>query len=71
MAITGDNGVVVTHRVVRVAQMSDGIYFATKGDANAASDPVTVKASFSAFGTVTNHIGVFTPTNCIVGTSRN
>jgi hypothetical protein len=39
--------------------------------AYAASDPVTVKASFSAFGTVTNHIGVFTPTNCIVGTSRN
>ena len=45
VAITGDNGVVVTHRVVRVAQMSDGIYFATKGDANAASDPVMEPAS--------------------------
>ena len=39
--------------------------------AYATSDPATVKASFSAFGTVTNHIGVFTPTNCIIGTSRN
>jgi signal peptidase len=45
VAVTGDNGVVVTHRVVRVAQMPDGLYFATKGDANAASDPVMVPAS--------------------------
>jgi signal peptidase I len=45
VAIAGENGVLVTHRVVRVAQMSDGLYFATKGDANDASDPVMEPAS--------------------------
>lgn len=45
ITIKADNGVLTTHRVVRVAQLPDGIYFATKGDANETADPVLEPAS--------------------------
>ena len=34
------NGQLLTHRVTRVAQLPDGMYVETKGDANEAPDPV-------------------------------
>ena len=36
------NGQLLTHRVTRVAQLPDGTYLETKGDANEAPDPVLV-----------------------------
>ncbi len=39
------DAVVVTHRVVRVAELPAGLYLELKGDANAASDPALVPAS--------------------------
>lgn len=45
ITLKADNGVLTTHRVVRVAQLPDGLYFATKGDANETADPVLEPAS--------------------------
>ncbi len=39
------NGVIVSHRITRVVQLADGLYFETKGDANESVDPVLTPAS--------------------------
>lgn len=39
------DGHLLTHRVTRVAQLPDGLFLETKGDANDAPDPVLVPAS--------------------------
>jgi signal peptidase I len=39
------NGTLVSHRITRVVQLPAGLYVETKGDANAAPDPVLVPAS--------------------------
>ena len=39
------NGVLVTHRIVKVVQLPDGLYLQTKGDANATPDADLVPAS--------------------------
>ena len=44
ITIRADNGVVVTHRVVRVVDLADGRFFATKGDANQSPDGSLVPA---------------------------
>jgi signal peptidase I len=44
VTIRGDNGVVVTHRVNRVIDSSDGRFFETKGDANQTPDGGLVPA---------------------------
>lgn len=38
------DGHLLTHRVTRVAQLPDGLYLETKGDANAEPDPVLMPA---------------------------
>src|ERR1035437_3329497 len=45
VTITEPNGVVVTHRVTRVAQLPDGCYVEIKGDANSEPDPVLTPAA--------------------------
>ncbi len=45
------NDTLVTHRVVRVAELADGPHLETKGDNNAEPDPVLVPAA-SALGVV-------------------
>ena len=45
VSIQAPNGVVVTHRVTRVVQLSDGWYVEVKGDANAEPDPVLVPSA--------------------------
>jgi signal peptidase len=37
--------IVVTHRIVRVVERSDGTWLETRGDANAAADPILLPAS--------------------------
>lgn len=49
------NGQLLTHRVTRVAQLPDGSYIETKGDANQAPDPVLVPVG-SVVGVVTDVI---------------
>lgn len=44
VTIRADNGVVITHRVSRVIDRSDGRFFELKGDANASPDPVLAPA---------------------------
>ena len=44
ITVRADNGVVFTHRVVRVVDLVDGRYFATKGDANQTLDGSLVPA---------------------------
>lgn len=44
-----------THRVTRIAQRDDGIYFETKGDANETIDPV-LSPSWSMLGRVSSSI---------------
>ena len=39
------NGTLLSHRITRVVTLPDGLYVETKGDANAAPDPVLVPAS--------------------------
>lgn len=39
------NGTLISHRITRVVQLPAGLYIETKGDANAAPDPVLVPAS--------------------------
>ena len=39
------NGVLVSHRIIRIVQQPDGLYIETKGDANASADPVLVPVS--------------------------
>jgi signal peptidase I len=45
VSLTAPNGVIDTHRVNRVVSLPDGLYIETKGDANAAPDPVLAPAS--------------------------
>jgi len=45
VAFHAGNGVVVTHRVLELIRMEEGVFLRTKGDANPASDPSLVKAS--------------------------
>ena len=45
VTIRFDNGVLVTHRVIRVATLPSGIALETQGDANAAADPTLVPAT--------------------------
>jgi len=45
VTVAEPNGVVVTHRVTRVAQLSDGWYVEIKGDANSEPDPVLTPAA--------------------------
>lgn len=45
VAFHARNGVVVTHRVLEVIRMDEGVFLRTKGDANPAPDPTLVKAS--------------------------
>ncbi len=49
------NGVLVTHRVLRVATLADGTYVQTKGDGNADPDPALVPIA-SAVGIVAFHV---------------
>jgi signal peptidase len=44
ITVRADNGVVFTHRVVRVVDLADGRYYATKGDANQGPDGSLVPA---------------------------
>lgn len=44
ITVRADNGVVFTHRVVRVVDLADGRYYATKGDANQSPDASLVPA---------------------------
>jgi signal peptidase I len=44
ITVRADNGVVFTHRVVRVVDLADGRYYATKGDANQTADGGLVPA---------------------------
>jgi signal peptidase len=45
VTIKAPNGVLITHRITRVQQATDGLYFEVKGDANAQPDPTVVPAS--------------------------
>jgi signal peptidase len=45
VTIKADNGVLITHRIVRIQQATDGLFFEVKGDANATPDPAAVPAS--------------------------
>lgn len=53
LRLNGD--ALVTHRVVRVAELADGRYLETKGDANGDPDPVLVPAQ-SVLGIVTTTV---------------
>jgi signal peptidase I len=44
VTVKGDNGVLVTHRVVRIAELPAGPHLELRGDANPAPDPVLVPA---------------------------
>ena len=44
VTIRADNGVLVTHRVVRLAELPEGRYLELRGDANPSPDPVLVPA---------------------------
>ena len=44
ITIRADNGVVVTHRVIRVVNLAEGRFYATKGDANQNPDGSLVPA---------------------------
>lgn len=55
VTIRADNGVVITHRVVRAVKLPDGIFFEIKGDANATPDPMLVPAR-SVIGLVSVHL---------------
>jgi signal peptidase I len=44
VTVRADNGVVVTHRVTRVADLPDGRFFETRGDANPSPDASLVPA---------------------------
>lgn len=44
VTIRTDNGLVVTHRVIRVVDLADGRFLELKGDANAVPDPALVPA---------------------------
>ncbi len=44
VTVQADNGVLVTHRVVRLAELPDGKHLELRGDANPAPDPVLVPA---------------------------
>ena len=50
------NGVAITHRVVRLGEIAGATYLETRGDANAAADPVVVPA-----GDVTGVVTVAVP----------
>ena len=45
VTVRADNGVLVTHRVVRMADLPAGLHLELKGDANETPDPVLVDAS--------------------------
>jgi signal peptidase I len=45
VTVRADNGVLVTHRVVRLADLPAGRHLELQGDANAAPDPVLVPAT--------------------------
>jgi signal peptidase I len=55
LVFRSDNGMIVTHRVVRVVDRDDGRYFEMKGDANASPDPALVAAG-SSIGRVALHV---------------
>ena len=44
VTVKADNGVILTHRVMRVVDLPEGRFFELKGDANATADPQLVPA---------------------------
>jgi len=44
VTVRADNGVLVTHRVVRIADLPTGRHFELRGDANPSPDPILVSA---------------------------
>ncbi|HEY4767615.1 MAG TPA: signal peptidase I [Candidatus Limnocylindria bacterium] len=57
VTITAENGVVITHRVVRAVELPEGRLFEVKGDANSAPDPTLVPAR-AVVGRVAVHLPV-------------
>lgn len=45
VTVVADNGVLVTHRVIRAADSGSGVQLELKGDANASPDPYLVSAT--------------------------
>ncbi len=56
VTVRADNGVLVTHRVVRVADLPAGRHLELRGDANPTPDPVLVPA-----GAVVGRVGLVIP----------
>jgi len=55
VTVESDNGVVITHRVVRAVLLPDGLFFEIKGDANTTPDPMLVPAR-AVLGRVATHL---------------
>ena len=55
VTVAGSNGVLVTHRIIRVLDLADGRFLELRGDANTHADPAFVPAS-SVMGRVEWHV---------------